>query len=136
MRALAASYAQRTLSAAVLAGLFAFVASPAAPFQERMKKADEADGPAAAKQAPPPAKSKGPTYSLEFREKPWASVFDWLRDTSNLPVVTQYIPTGTVNLNTPKGMQYTLPEVIDLLNETLLASRKATSTSLSGASLV
>src|SRR5262249_29835691 len=64
-------------------------------------------------------------FAFEARDKPWASVFEWLTDKTGLPVVTVYRPTGTFNLISPKTekgvRKYTIPEIIDLINEALLA---------------
>ncbi|HEV3236036.1 MAG TPA: secretin N-terminal domain-containing protein, partial [Gemmataceae bacterium] len=62
-----------------------------------------------------------PTYAFEMRDKSWNSVFEWLTDQTGIPVVSNYKPTGTFNFIGPKGMKYTLPEIIDHLNDALLS---------------
>jgi RNA polymerase sigma factor (sigma-70 family) len=74
--------------------------------------------PAPAAKVAPAAK----TYSLEMRNKPWATVFEWLSDQTGKPVITPFKPTGTFTFVGPPGGKYTLPEVIDILNEALSSS--------------
>jgi type II secretory pathway component GspD/PulD (secretin) len=63
----------------------------------------------------------GKAYAVEFRDRPWGQVLDWLADQSRLPVVSPSRPTGTFTFLAPGGKTYTLPGVIDLLNEALLS---------------
>lgn len=64
-------------------------------------------------------------YILEFRDRPWTAVFNWLSDETRLPVIGLPRPTGTFTFvpsqvhNQPHS--YTLGEVLDILNESLLA---------------
>ncbi len=59
--------------------------------------------------------------ALEFRQVPWARVFEWLGDRTGLPVITPYKPTGTFSFVPPRpGKTYTMPEVVDILNDALL----------------
>src|SRR5262245_29477577 len=70
--------------------------------------------------------SKEKTYLIEFRNKPWQGIFEWLTDQTGLPFIGGVQPpTGTFNYISPKGTplrphKATLPEVIDILNEGLL----------------
>src|SRR5207249_3798499 len=61
---------------------------------------------------------------LEFRDKRWADVLDWFRDQVGVPFISNYKPTGTFTFTPeklPNGQQreYTIPEVIDILNQAL-----------------
>jgi hypothetical protein len=60
---------------------------------------------------------------FEMRDKPWSQVFEWLSDQTGLPVImsNESKPTGTFTYvprkNSPK--EYTIPQVIDILNQSL-----------------
>jgi type II secretion system protein D len=74
----------------------------------------------------PPAK-KGRTYKLIANGEKWESIIEWFTDISGLTYAEGSVkPSGTLTLVPPKGAknEYTLPEIIDFLNEALLA-RKA-----------
>jgi type II secretory pathway component GspD/PulD (secretin) len=62
----------------------------------------------------------GKAYAVEFRDRPWGQVLGWLAEQSGLPVVSPSRPTGTFTFVPPRGKTYTLPGVLDLLNEALL----------------
>jgi type II secretory pathway component GspD/PulD (secretin) len=68
-------------------------------------------------------KQPGKTIALDMRDKPWANVLEWLTEQTGLPVHAPSVPTGTLTLISPKGKTYTVPEIIDLLNDAL-ASQK------------
>jgi type II secretory pathway component GspD/PulD (secretin) len=57
-----------------------------------------------------------------MRDKPWSAVLEWLADQSGLPIITNYKPTGTFTFIAAQKSrsEYTLPEIIDILNEALL----------------
>src|SRR5262249_5090477 len=63
--------------------------------------------------------------SFEMRDKPWKQVIEWFADESGLAFVGSYIPTGTFNFISPrvngKPKQYTLAEIVDLINDGLLS---------------
>ena len=70
--------------------------------------------------------------AFEMRDKPWigekGSVLEWLSDQTGMPVSTSSAkPTGTLTYinSTVNGVprQYTLPEVIDILNDELLKQK-------------
>jgi type II secretion system protein D len=72
------------------------------------------------KKAEPKSKYTEKLYTLEFRGKPWSSVFEWLADKSGLPFISNIQPpTGTFTFISPAGKKYSLPEVIDIVNEGL-----------------
>jgi type II secretory pathway component GspD/PulD (secretin) len=76
--------------------------------------------------ASPPVKAAAEKrFLFEMRGTSWNKVLEWLADQSGLAVSTDLKPTGTFTFITPKGRKngYTLPEIIDLLNEAL-ASQK------------
>jgi type II secretory pathway component GspD/PulD (secretin) len=60
-------------------------------------------------------------FTFEMQNKPWRNVLEWLADQSGLPLSTSAMPTGTFTFIPPKGSshRFTLPEVIDILNESL-----------------
>jgi type II secretory pathway component GspD/PulD (secretin) len=60
-------------------------------------------------------------FTFAISAKPWREVFKWLTDVSGKPVISSAFPTGTCTIETPPGKQYTLPEIIDLINEALLS---------------
>ena len=74
----------------------------------------------------PPAASPAPfggkKVAFSFDSKPWAGVFEWLTNQTDLPVITTYKPSGTFTFQGPAGKLYTVPEVIDIINEALLAN--------------
>jgi hypothetical protein len=63
--------------------------------------------------------------ALEMREQPWGRVLEWLADQTGLPVTSDFKPTGTFTFLAPKGstQQYTIPQVIDILNEGLISQK-------------
>jgi RNA polymerase sigma factor (sigma-70 family) len=93
--------------------------------------------------APPPAAQQAPAsrpadnavspkaeakrYPFEVRNKKWSEVLEWLSDQTGLPVVAPSVPTGTFTFISPRPTDqakrtYTLSEVIDFINEGLLAN--------------
>jgi general secretion pathway protein D len=72
---------------------------------------------------PPMTKSDGKPgeqrISFEFRDKPWKSVIEWLRDQTGWAFSSAVTPTGSFTFIPPKGRTYTVPEVFDILNEGL-----------------
>ena len=54
--------------------------------------------------------------------KPWQAVFTWLTDETGKPVITVYKPTGSLTFIGPANKEYTMPEVIDIINEGLLSN--------------
>src|SRR6266851_10154972 len=77
----------------------------------------------------PPAKAEvkddwaGKTIKFEMRDKPWSQVLEQLADWTNLPVIPgkDNKPTGTFTYIAPKNApkEYTIPQVIDILNQQL-----------------
>ncbi len=70
--------------------------------------------------------------TVEMRDKPWTgergSVLEWLSEQTGLPVsISRAKPTGTLTLVNPQrngaAKPYTLPEVIDILNDELFKQK-------------
>src|SRR5262249_13313603 len=52
-------------------------------------------------------------------DKPWREVFKWLTEETGKPVIFVNAPTGTFSFVGPANREYTIPEVIDIINEGL-----------------
>jgi type II secretory pathway component GspD/PulD (secretin) len=61
-----------------------------------------------------------PRIKFEMDKKSWKEVLAWLADKYDLPLTTHDYPKGTFTFIAPKGKSYTLPEIVDILNEALL----------------
>jgi hypothetical protein len=74
--------------------------------------------------APPPAGQPGEKgVAFSMKNKPWAGVFRWVQEKTGKPVVCVVKPPGTFSFESPKGVKYTVPEAIDIINEALLAHK-------------
>jgi hypothetical protein len=61
----------------------------------------------------------------EFRNAPLRKVLTWLSEKSGKPVILQFRPTGVFNFVPPNPPRtYTLPEVMDIINEGLLSDAR------------
>jgi type II secretory pathway component GspD/PulD (secretin) len=60
--------------------------------------------------------------TVSFQNQPWKKVLEWLSEEARLPVIANAFPTGTFTFIGPPGRRYALPEVIDIINEGLLAN--------------
>jgi RNA polymerase sigma-70 factor (ECF subfamily) len=69
------------------------------------------------KQAQPAEKR----YTFAMNNKPWSAVLEWFSEVSGLSFVSPAKPTGTFSFNGPADKQYTIPEIVDILNEALQA---------------
>lgn len=58
-------------------------------------------------------------YTLAFRNKPWGEVLEWLARQSGMPVLSPSKPDGSFTFIPPRGKTYTMPEILDILNEKL-----------------
>lgn len=73
-----------------------------------------------------PKAAPEPTYELEFRDKRWSDVLEWVSGVTGLPLITgQYKPTGSFTFIAPRRpgqppRKYTAGEIIDIVNEGLL----------------
>jgi type II secretory pathway component GspD/PulD (secretin) len=61
--------------------------------------------------------------AFEMRDKPWNSVLEWLCDQTGMAMATTTKPTGTLTFIDSGNRKYTIPEIVDLLNEQLLAQK-------------
>ncbi|MFO0879228.1 MAG: secretin N-terminal domain-containing protein [Gemmataceae bacterium] len=61
-------------------------------------------------------------YAFTMEKKPWGSVFNWLAEQTGKPIVANALPSGTFTFTNPKGKKYTLAEVIDIINDGLMAN--------------
>jgi type II secretory pathway component GspD/PulD (secretin) len=71
------------------------------------------------------AKEPEKTITFQMRNKPWNEVLEWLADQTGIPVSTDYHPTGTFTFIAPKAgsQRYTIPQVIDIINEQLTSQK-------------
>ena len=75
------------------------------------------------------AAAKDKTYHFQFTETPWSEVLDWLVEITGLPMLGQErVPVGKVTFRPEVGpggrlKQYTVPEIIESLNEIMEISR-------------
>src|SRR5262249_7204494 len=81
--------------------------------------------PAAKPEAPPKPAEKLKEYSFSFDNQPWSKVIEWFADTTGLAFAGVFKPTGTFSFTPPKvngGVKkYTIPEIVDIINEALQA---------------
>jgi len=75
------------------------------------------------KKVPPVAKAGEKRIAFHMEATPWKKTFEWLASTTGLPVVANQVPTGSFSFISPRGRTYTIPEVIDIVNEALMASK-------------
>jgi hypothetical protein len=75
-------------------------------------------------------KDHAPARLIEFHfaAAPWAQVLDWLKDITGLPIISTTRPTGSLTFVPPKepdgkNKKYTVAEIIDVLNESLLQQK-------------
>ena len=91
------------------------------------KPAPPGSGPAAQPDAKPAAAQK-PTSSkrtvkFQMQDKPWDKVLEWLADSFDVHISSNYKPKGTFNFIGNPERSYTLPEVLDILNEALIVQK-------------
>src|SRR5262245_47210604 len=70
-------------------------------------------------------KTEEKELSFQTNSIPWKELFNWLSDRTGKPVLTSggKIPTGSLNIISPKGTKYTLPQVMDIINENLMEQK-------------
>src|SRR5437867_2021244 len=78
------------------------------------------DGKQPEKPADKPAEKR---VAFTMDGKPWGEVLTWLTELTGLPISGPHKPTGTIVFTPPKGKTYTIPEIIDILNEGLLLQK-------------
>jgi general secretion pathway protein D len=113
------------LALLLVMGTLAGVALGADPV--KMTKADEPAS-APAPKVETPAKPPLKPISFEMRDKPWSQVLEWLADQTGTPVLPSDVkPQGTFTFIAPRpggvAKQYTMPEIIDYLNDELLKQK-------------
>ncbi len=83
--------------------------------------------PAAGAPAAAAAKTPQKKIKLELRDRQWKSVIETIAEQAGLPLSAKSFPTGTFNLITPKtgSNEYTLPDLIDIINEALTTEKNA-----------
>jgi type II secretory pathway component GspD/PulD (secretin) len=86
-----------------------------------LKQADEKKPEPKKKEEKAEEKSPEKRVAFNMSEKPWGSVLSWLADQTGKSIITQIKPTGSFTFISPKGKLYTIPEVIDIINEALLS---------------
>jgi RNA polymerase sigma factor (sigma-70 family) len=64
-------------------------------------------------------------FTVEMKDKPWKDVTEWFADVSGLRYTGKETPPGTFTFSGPKDKQYTIPEIVDVINDALLADKKA-----------
>jgi hypothetical protein len=75
------------------------------------------------KKPPAPPGKPGKAGAFEFQNKPWSAVLEWLGDQTGLPVVSNVKVPGTFTFMPPAGKKYTVPEMIDVVNEALQSQK-------------
>src|SRR5262245_27143525 len=61
------------------------------------------------------------TFSFEMRNQPWSKVFEWLADQNKSQFIASATPNGTFNFVPGSQKKYTMAQIIDILNEALIA---------------
>jgi hypothetical protein len=65
---------------------------------------------------PAPAAEPPQTVKFAFEKATWREVFQWLTEVTGKPVISVYTPTGTFSFYGPKDKNYTIDEVVDIIN--------------------
>src|SRR5262245_32939170 len=80
------------------------------------------DGKAKPVAAPIAVKPAEKLITFNCNNKPWNAVLEWLADQTGMPVSSLNKPTGTFTFIVPPGHsgKYTLPQIIDILNDNLV----------------
>jgi type II secretion system protein D len=61
--------------------------------------------------------------TVNFKNAHWDDVLEWFAKESGLTPILTVRPTGSVTLQPPKDRQFTIGEVVDLINEALIQQR-------------
>lgn len=67
--------------------------------------------------------AREPGYEISFQNASWDDVIDWYAKTSGLFLNSAVTPTGKVTITPGKDKTFTLAEITDLLNETLIQQK-------------
>src|SRR5262245_37936135 len=93
-----------------------FVAPPTVKPAIDDKKPDKVEP---KKEVRPPGKK----IAFSMDSKPWSGVFKWVAEHTGLPVIGVLKPPGTFSFTSPPGATYDVEEVIDIINEAMLAQK-------------
>jgi type II secretory pathway component GspD/PulD (secretin) len=74
---------------------------------------------APASTTPAPASEPPQTVKFVFENTTWREVFQWLTEMTGKPVIFVAAPTGRFSFHGPKDKQYTIDEVVDIINSRL-----------------
>src|SRR5438132_13020535 len=61
-------------------------------------------------------------FEFEMRNKSWSAVFEWLSDKTGRPFVSNVMPKGNFHFVPKEGQKFTIPQIIDIINDGLLAN--------------
>ncbi len=89
---------------------------PAAPQKEQKRAAEVA---AQQKQA----KEEQKTYLFEMNNKKWDVVLEWLADQTGRPFISNIRPKGSINFKAKPSEKYTIPQIMDIINDALLPQK-------------
>src|SRR5438132_355674 len=67
----------------------------------------------------PPAAQPEKRYRFEVSDAPWPKVFEQLTEMTGKPLISVYKPTGSFSFKGPPGKEYTVREIVDIINEGL-----------------
>ncbi|MFM8271671.1 MAG: secretin N-terminal domain-containing protein, partial [Gemmata sp.] len=70
-----------------------------------------------------PAAGAPKTVSIHFEKAGWDEVLDWYAKETGLTLITTVKPTGTVAIKPGKDRKFTIGEVTDLINETMMQQK-------------
>jgi hypothetical protein len=63
-------------------------------------------------------------YEFKAAGMPWEDALDWVRDISGKPLsLNDNKPTGSFSFNGPKGIRYSVRDIVDILNDALLVQK-------------
>jgi hypothetical protein len=79
----------------------------------------------APKSLPVEKKETPKTVKFAKKEQPWKDVFAWLAETTGKPVITNCYPQGDFTFEGLADKEYTIGEVMDIFNESLLSNKQS-----------
>jgi type II secretion system protein D len=121
MYALRAGFGRTILFLAVTAAMLSATALGFALEPDKDETKPKVDPPKDSPKSDPP-KTVEKTIKFDMDKKPWRDVFEWLTEKTDLPFISVNIPRGTFTFISPKGKSYTIPEIIDIINQGLLTA--------------
>jgi type II secretion system protein D len=116
---------RRCVGWGVLATLIAVLGFSAASAQQPGGGKKDKEAP---KEQPQMKEAEGTRHKFEFSNAPWSSVLEYLTKITGLPIASPVRPTGSftfIPAKMPDGKDktYTVAEIIDVLNESLLTQK-------------